>query len=63
MQVLLEQMELAGRYYDETFTMAYIRKLASYGMKKRKGTKKYKEQLYRSGSLEELREVVEKIFA
>lgn len=63
LQILLEQMELAGKYYDETFTIAYIRKLASYGMKKRKGTKKYKEPLYRSGSLEELREVVERIFS
>ena len=61
-QVILEQMELTRRYYDETFTLAYIRKLASYGMKKRKGTKKYKERLYRSGSLEALREVVELIF-
>ena len=63
LQILLEQMELAGRYYDETFTIAYIRNLASYGMKKRKGTKKYKEQLYRIGSLEELKEVVELIFS
>nr|WP_300842303.1 tRNA-dihydrouridine synthase family protein [uncultured Acetatifactor sp.] len=61
-QVILEQMELTRRYYDETFTLSYIRKLASYGMKKRKGTKRYKERLYRSGSLEELREVVELIF-
>ena len=61
-QVILEQMELTRRYYDETYTLAYIRKLASYGMKKRKGTKKYKERLYRSGSLEALREVVELIF-
>nr|WP_296488353.1 tRNA-dihydrouridine synthase family protein [uncultured Acetatifactor sp.] len=61
-QVILEQMELTCRYYDETFTLSYIRKLASYGMKKRKGTKRYKERLYRSGSLEELREVVELIF-
>ena len=61
-QILLEQMDLTLRYYDETFTIAYIRKLASYGMKKRKGTKKYKERLYQSGSLEELREVIELIF-
>ena len=63
LQILLEQMELTEKYYDETFTIAYIRKLASYGMKKRKGTKKYKEQLYRSGSLEELKEVKELIFS
>ena len=57
LQLILEQMEMTLTYYDETFTMAYIRKLASYGMKKRKGTKKYKEQLYRSGSMKELREL------
>lgn len=62
LQILSEQMELAGRYYDETFTMSYIRKLASYGMKKRRGTKQYKQRLYECGSLEELREVVELIF-
>ncbi len=62
LQILLEQMELTGRYYDETYTLAYIRKLASYAMKKRKGTKRYKERLYRCGSMEELREVVTLIF-
>lgn len=62
LQILLEQMELAGRYYDETFTMSYIRKLASYGMKKRRGTKQYKQRLYECGSLAELREVAELIF-
>lgn len=63
LQLILEQMELTSACYDETFTMAYIRKLASYGMKKRKGTKKYKEQLYRSGSLKELREIIMRIFS
>lgn len=61
-QILLEQMELTLQHYDETFTLAYIRKLASYGMKKRKGTKKYKERLYQSGSIEELKEVISLIF-
>ncbi len=32
-------------------------------MKKRKGTKRYKERMYRSGSLDELREVIGLIFA
>lgn len=63
LQILLEQMELAGRYYDETFTMSYIRKLASYGMRKRRGTKRYKQRLYECGSPEELREVLELIFS
>lgn len=63
LQIILEQIELTSRYYDETFTIAYIRKLASYGMKKRKGTKRYKERLYKTGSLEELKEVVTLIFS
>lgn len=63
LQLLLEQMELTSSYYDETFTIAYMRKLASYGMKKRKGTKKYKERLYQTGSLEELREIIMLIFS
>lgn len=62
-QLLLEQLAFTSSCYDETFTMTYIRKLASYGMKKRKGTKKYKERLYQSGSLEELREVITLIFS
>lgn len=62
-QLLTEQMELTARHYDETFTLGYLKKIASYMMKKRKGTKRYKESLYGSGSLEELREVIALIFA
>ncbi len=63
LQILLEQMELTAADYDETFTIRYIQKLASYGMKKRKGTKRYKEQMFQCGSLEELREIVVQIFS
>lgn len=60
--LLTEQMALTARYYDETFTLSYMKKLASYMMKKRKGTKRYKEQMYRSGSLDELKRVIALIF-
>ncbi len=63
LQILLEQLELTEQYYDETFTLSYMKKIASYMMKKRKGTKRYKESLYRSGSLEDLRNVIALIFA
>lgn len=63
LQILLEQLELTSACYDETYTIRYIQKLASYGMKKRKGTKKYKEQMYQCGSLEELREIIVQIFS
>ncbi len=63
LQILLEQLELTEQYYDETFRLSYMKKIASYMMKKRKGTKRYKESLYRSGSLEDLRNVIALIFA
>ena len=59
---MIEQLELALKYYDETFALKYIQKIASNGMKKRKGTKKYKEWLYRAGSTEELKELLGLIF-
>ena len=62
LEVVMEQIDLTSRYYEETFTLSYIKKLASYMMKGRKGTKRYKEQLHRSGSLGELREAVGLIF-
>lgn len=61
-QLLQEQLELASACYDETYTMSYIRKLAAYGMKKRKGTKKYKERLYQTGDIRELTELLDLIF-
>ena len=63
LQLLLEQLELTSVHYDETFTLTYIRKLASYAMKKKKGTKKYKERLFQCGSLEELYLLLMQIFS
>lgn len=61
--LLMEQMELTARHYEETYTLSYMKKIASYMMKRRKGTKQYKQRLFASGSLGELREVIALIFA
>ena len=61
-QIIMEQIELTRTYYDETFTISYIRKLASYCMKKLRGTKVYKQQLYQCGDIEDLKLVIGKIF-
>ncbi len=61
-QILSEQIALTSRYYDETFTLSYIKKIASYCMKKRKGTKKYKLLLHQAGNIEELKDMIKKIF-
>ena len=63
LDILLAQMKLTSTYYDESFTLSYMRKLTSYAMKKRKGTKQYKAQLYRTGSLEELLKLLVLIFS
>lgn len=61
--LLLSQIKLTAAYYDEFFTLCYIKKLASYFMKKQHGTKKYKQDLYACGNLKELENIIEKIFA
>lgn len=63
LQLLQEQLALTASCYDETFTLTYIRKLAAYGMKKRKGTKKYKERLFQCGNLDELQKLLIRIFS
>lgn len=61
-QILMEQAELVSLYYDETYAIAYMKKLASYCMKKRSGTKQYKQQLFQCGNLIEIQEIIRKIF-
>ena len=61
-EIILEQINIAEKCYDETFVISYIVKLASHCMKKRKGTKQYKHELYKCGNIEGLREVIKKIF-
>jgi tRNA-dihydrouridine synthase len=60
--IISEQINLTKKYYDETFTIFYIRKLASYCMKRLKGTKQYKAELYKCGNISELKNIIEKIF-
>lgn len=61
--LLLKQIELAQKYFDELFVLTYIKKLTSYFMKKKHSTKQYKQELFRCGSAEELKAVIEKIFS
>lgn len=62
-ELLLEQIEITRKYFDELFLITYIKKLTSYFMKKMPGTKQFKQELYRCGSAEELKQVIEKIFS
>lgn len=62
LKMIMEQMELVAAYYDGTYALDYIRKLVSYCMKKRKGTKQYKMKLYQCGNMDEIKEIVKVIF-
>lgn len=60
-QILLEQLELTAKYFDDYYSRMYICKLASYMMKKQPGMKQYKQKLYQMNSLAQLRELIESI--
>lgn len=60
--LMMEQLDIAQECFDELFVLTYIKKLASYFMKKLPGTKQYKMDLYKCGSCSELKKLLEKIF-
>ncbi len=60
--LILEQLDLAQECFEEFDVLTYIKKLASYFMKKLPGTKQYKLDLYKCGSCAELRKILEEIF-
>lgn len=62
-EILIEQLALTEMYYDESFTLEYMRKLASYLMRKQPGTKHYKQRIYQCGSIDEMKELFYKAFA
>ncbi len=61
--LIMEQLRLSLECYDELYTLIYIKKLASYFMKKMPGTKQLKQDLYKCGSAAELSSVLGEIFA
>lgn len=60
--LLMEQLETAGECYDELYVLTYIKKLASYFMKKLPGTKQIKQRLYKCGNISELKNTLGEIF-
>lgn len=62
LSLMLWQAELASSCFDETAAMDYVRKIASYFMKKLRGTKTYKQDMFRCGSMTELKKILVRIF-
>ncbi|AGF57188.1 nifR3 family TIM-barrel protein [Clostridium saccharoperbutylacetonicum] len=60
--VISEQIDLTSKYYDEIFTILYIRRFVAYLMKGSKAARQYKTELYNCGNIEELKFIVKKIF-
>lgn len=60
--LLMEQLRIAEECFDELYVLTYVKKLASYFMKKLPGTKQFKLELYRSGSILELKSILGAIF-
>lgn len=60
--LIMEQLDIAEECFDELYVLTYIKKLASYFMKKLPGTKRYKLELYQCGNTTELRRLLGDIF-
>lgn len=56
--LIMEQIRIAEECYDELFVLSYIKKIASYFLKKLPGTKQLKQELYRCGSIKELEDIL-----
>ena len=61
--LITEQLDIAQECYDELYVLTYIKKLASYFMKKIPGTKQYKMSLYKCGNIPEMKKILTEIFA
>ena len=61
-ELIIKQTYLAEECYSLTFALEYIRKLAGYFMKKVPGTKKYRIEINKTGSIEEIRKLLTMAF-
>ncbi len=62
LSLITEQLDIASECFDELSVLIYIKKLASYFMKRLPGTKQYKLQLYKCGSAAQLKSLLGEIF-
>ncbi|MBP8967840.1 MAG: tRNA-dihydrouridine synthase family protein [Lachnospiraceae bacterium] len=60
--LIMEQIDITEECFDELYVLTYIKKLASYFMKKLPGTKQYKMSLYKCGNIPDLRKICGEIF-
>lgn len=61
-RIINQQIELTSKYYDEVFTLDYIKRFISFCMRTQKGSNRLKHSLYKCGNLDEVKEIIELIF-
>lgn len=61
-EIMCDQIDLTSKYFDETFTLYYIKRIASFVMRYKKETRKLKPELYKCGNIAQLKEIIRKIF-
>ena len=62
LSLIMQQTDIAESVFDELSAMEYVKKIASYFMKRLPGSKAFKQEMYSSGSIRQLREILAKIF-
>jgi len=62
LSLILEQADIAESCFDELSALDYVKKTASYFMKKIPGTKVYKQKMYECGNMQQLRTILAQIF-
>lgn len=62
LSLMMWQADIAESVFDESTALEYIKKLSSYFMKGLHGTKVFKQEMYSSGNMRELRKTLIRIF-
>ena len=62
LSLILGQADMASACFDELAAMEHVKKIAGYFMKRLAGTKTLKQEMFSSGSMRQLREILVRIF-
>lgn len=61
-RIINEQIKITSKYYDEVYTLDYIKRFISFCMRTQKGSNKLKQSLYKCGNIDEIKNIIGLIF-
>jgi len=61
-RIINEQIEITSKYYDEVYTLDYIKRFISFCMRTQKGSNKLKQSLNKCGNIDEIKNIIGLIF-